>query len=513
VLLRRLNTKLFLFLFLLFALLAPPEIDSTDGYIRLHVAKSIVERQRVDIEPMGDLGIPGSARSVAGRNHLHYSFYEPGQSIFFLPLILIAKPLGGMGTEVFFASMLSPIFSALTGCLILAFGTTLGYCKRTAFLVVFLNGFATFAFRYSKSFQQESQETFLALGAIYFWFLFLRSRRAQHWAVAVLCLGLAVLMRSTLIVLLVPCLVLSLRMIRSQANPPGRFFREATSLAAGLLPFILIQLAYNWLKFESIWESGLLSRSGAVSFAAAFSNPLGVGLYGLLFSPGKGLIWYAPAVILAPWAFVLFAKRHRGLAEAFICFVGGYLLLLSKYVVWNGGWDWGPRYLLPCVPLLIIPLGQIMENFSTKAIRGRDSLVGLALVGLALAGLIVQLPAIYVSHNAYYLDMIEQKKITGLFFIADNGEKFRLFNRIADAQIPRQFQIAAGTWMGNRRIQGRELRPDLLISTVYQNSPDKHSCVLALLAMMSLLASLAWVLRKELEGRLLPDTAIDASTQ
>jgi Dolichyl-phosphate-mannose-protein mannosyltransferase len=506
--LRQLNTKLFLFLFFLFALLAPPEIDSTDGYIRLHVAKSIAERRAVDIAPMGDLGIPGSAQSVPGRNHLHYSFYEPGQSVFFLPLILIAKLFGGMGTEVFFASMLNPIFSALTGCLILSFCNTLGYRKRTAFLVVFLSGFATFALRYSKSFQQEPQETFLALGAIYFWFLFSRSRRTQHWAAAVLCLGLAVLTRSTLILLLVPCLVLSLRTIRRQASTPSRFFLDVTSLAAGLMPFILIQLAYNWLKFESIWESALLARSGVASFSAAFSSPLVVGLYGLLLSPGKGLIWYAPPVILAPWAFVSFAKRHRELAEAFICFVGGYVLFLSKYVIWNGGWDWGPRYLLPCVPLLIIPLGQLAENFSTKAIRGRY-----CIVGLALAGLIVQLPAIYVSPNTYYLDMIERIKIPGLFFIEDNEKKLQLFNRIADAQIPRQFQIAAGTWMGSRRILGRELRPDLLISSIYRNSPDKPSCVLALLAMLSLLATLAWVLMKQVESGLPSDTAIDVPMQ
>ena len=503
---RGLNTKLFLFLFLLFALLAPPEIDSTDGYIRLHVAKSIIERQRVDIEPLGDLGVPGSAQSVLGRNHLHYSVYEPGQSIFFLPFILIAKTFGGTGTEVFFASMLNPIFSALTGCLVLAFCTKLGYSNRTAVLVVFINGFATFALRYSKSFQQEAQETFLALGAIYCWFLFSKSRSKKQWAGAVLCVGLAVLTRSTLIMLLIPCFVLSWRMMPGQTRTPRRFVLDATSLLAGLIPFILVQLGYNWLKFESIWESGLLTRSGTVSFRAAFSNPLAVGLYGLLFSPGKGLIWYAPPVILAPWAFVLFARRHRALAEAFICFVGGYLLLLAKYVIWNGGWDWGPRYLLPCVPLLVIPLSQIAENLSAKTTWRRDFVRG-----LAMAGLIVQLPAVYVSHNAYYLDMIEQNKITWLFFTADNKEKLRLFNRIADAQIPRQFQIAAATWMGNSRILGRELRPDLLIATVYRNGPDKAVCVLALLALVSLLACLAWVLRKELEDGLPTETAIDAS--
>jgi hypothetical protein len=294
--------------------------------------------------------------------------------------------------------------------------------------------------------------------------------------------------------------------MRGQASTTGRFFLDVTSLAVGLIPFALIQLAYNWLKFESIWESALLARSGVVSFSVAFSNPLAVGLYGLLLSPGKGLIWYAPPVILAPWAFVSFAKRYRGLAEAFICFVAGYVLFLSKYVVWNGGWDWGPRYLLPCVPVLIIPLGQLVENYSTRAIRARY-----CIAGLALAGLIVQLPAVYVSPNAYYLDMIERIKIPGLFFIEDNEKKLQLFNRIADAQIPRQFQIAAGTWMGNRRILGRELRPDLLISTIYRNSPDKPSCVLALLAMVSLLATLAWVLMREAETGLPSDIAIDAT--
>ena len=121
--------------------------------------------------------------------------------------------------------------------------------------------------------------------------------------------------------------------------------------------------------------------------------------------------------------------------------------------------------------------------------------------GLVMAGLIVQLPAVYVSHNAYYLDMIEQNKTTWLFFTADNEEKLRLFNRIADAQIPRQFQIAAATWMGNRRILGRELKPDLLISSVYRNSADKAGCILALVTVMSLLSNLGWALKKEIEGR------------
>jgi hypothetical protein len=200
---------------------------------------------------------------------------------------------------------------------------------------------------------------------------------------------------------------------------------------------------------------------------------------------------------------VSFAKRHRELAEAFISFVGGYVLFLSKYVVWNGGWDWGPRYLLPCVPLLIIPLGHLVENVS--AIRARY-----CIASLALAGLIVQLPAVYISPNAYYLDMIERIKIPGLFFIENNEKKLHLFNRIADAQIPRQFQIAAGTWVGSRRILGRELTPDLLISTIYRNSPDKPSCVLVLLAMVSLLATLAWVLMKEVESALPSENAIDA---
>jgi ATP-dependent Clp protease ATP-binding subunit ClpC len=63
-------------------------------------------------------------------------------------------------------------------------------------------------------------------------------------------------------------------------------------------------LFYNFARFQDALQSGY----GAQQSAAAFSTPLLVGLYGLLLSSGKGLLWFAPATWLA---FAGFAEMTR----------------------------------------------------------------------------------------------------------------------------------------------------------------------------------------------------------
>jgi hypothetical protein len=76
-----------------------------------------------------------------------------------------------------------------------------------------------------------------------------------------------------------------------------------------------------------------------------FSYPLILGVLSLLFSFGKGLFFFSPALLL-----VLHARRTRPeLSEFFdlsIAFVVGLLLVYSQWWAWYGGWTWGPRFLL-----------------------------------------------------------------------------------------------------------------------------------------------------------------------
>ncbi|MEM7678561.1 MAG: hypothetical protein AAF449_21445, partial [Myxococcota bacterium] len=94
------------------------------------------------------------------------------------------------------------------------------------------------------------------------------------------------------------------------------------------------------------------------------SFPKGEALFGALFSPGTGLLFYTPLLALglgaATWA--LFVRRSTGssgpaplpraLAVATtIAFIAS-LYFISSHKGWRGGWTVGPRYIVAVAPLL-----------------------------------------------------------------------------------------------------------------------------------------------------------------
>ena len=77
-----------------------------------------------------------------------------------------------------------------------------------------------------------------------------------------------------------------------------------------------------------------------------------------------------------------------------------YLFLYAPYNFWTGGFNWGPRFLLPVIPLLILPLGTLLED--RIIIGGRA-----AFYSLFCMGLLIQVPAILVDHSRYLFSIIE----------------------------------------------------------------------------------------------------------
>ncbi len=137
---------------------------------------------------------------------------------------------------------------------------------------------------------------------------------------------------------------------------------------------------------------GIVNRvrhGSAMDFGHGISGPfpfvhsafLGLVRYTIL--PGRGVLFYAPVVLLA----LAMAPRLAWPARI-LCFGVPFLLLLvaPRWFVWHGGSCWGPRFLLPALPLLVAP--------SVLAPRR------LAMALLAL-GAIVNLPGVLVASGAY----------------------------------------------------------------------------------------------------------------
>lgn len=91
-----------------------------------------------------------------------------------------------------------------------------------------------------------------------------------------------------------------------------------------------------------------------------FSYPIVLGALSLLFSFGKGLLFFAPALLL-----IGVARRARpALApffDASLVFLAGVLLVHGHFWSWYGGWKWGPRYVVfaayPSAIALAVALG------------------------------------------------------------------------------------------------------------------------------------------------------------
>jgi hypothetical protein len=125
------------------------------------------------------------------------------------------------------------------------------------------------------------------------------------------------------------------------------FLRSVAGFGIGIIPL----LVYNAAAFGNPFEQGYGSKP--------FDTPVPVGLYGLLFSPSRGLFVYAPYLVFAVAALVL-AWRARGEVAARLRGFGiaalVTLVLYATYTEWWGGRVFGARFLDDLAPLLFAAL-------------------------------------------------------------------------------------------------------------------------------------------------------------
>ena len=118
----------------------------------------------------------------------------------------------------------------------------------------------------------------------------------------------------------------------------------------------LIVLEFWWRRGSPI-QSGYEGKSGIPTFMPysglpGFSYPILLGLLSLLFSFGRGILIYAPGLLLhhVPTR----SKKNPAVsmfAELSMAFFWGMVLAYSAWWCWYGAWCWGPRFLLvACVP-------------------------------------------------------------------------------------------------------------------------------------------------------------------
>jgi Dolichyl-phosphate-mannose-protein mannosyltransferase len=385
---------LFAFFTLLYGLSSMGRFNSTDGRDMYNTAVSLLLRHSLAIPP--DIG------TFVGRDGASYGKYGIGQSLAEMPLALLdhwAHQLGLFASAPhLFGSMTNAWITAAGVVALYQFARNLGYTPRVALATAMAYGLTTLAWVYAKLDFSEPLLTLTLLIAALACHRFKLTGNLRWVAIAGVALGCAVLTKYVALAL-APLFLVYLGMIwRVSVQASGRASRAR--LAFGLIVFsapvivgILATLAINWARSGSPWVTGYL----------AFERPLNQSLpltlnaaAALLISPRYGLIFFATPVLLGLAGFIAFQRRNRLEAWGIVVLAGAMLLLYATYPTWYAGWAWGPRFLVPIVPFLMLPAAEVFARRNRS--RGMARFVGAAL-GLGLAE---QLLGVLVNYRAGY---------------------------------------------------------------------------------------------------------------
>ncbi|MBW2416491.1 MAG: hypothetical protein JRG76_18495 [Deltaproteobacteria bacterium] len=142
----------------------------------------------------------------------------------------------------------------------------------------------------------------------------------------------------------------------------------------------------SWLFRGSLLASGYENAQGyatALPYSGrpGFSYPLFFGIVSILFSFGKGLVLYAPGLLL-PVRDRLAREDGRALVmyRLWLAFLIGMILVYAKWFAWYGGDFWGPRFFLfASVPASFALAVRLAEEASSV----RQGVVTLAVLGFA----------------------------------------------------------------------------------------------------------------------------------
>ncbi|HEY2091428.1 MAG TPA: hypothetical protein VGJ81_06045 [Thermoanaerobaculia bacterium] len=150
---------------------------------------------------------------------------------------------------------------------------------------------------------------------------------------------------------------------------------------AGALPPLFGLAAYQYLCFGGLLTSSMaktdprfITKGGAL-----FGLPSLDALYGITISPYRGLLFFAPVLVMA----IAPVLRTLGI----VVISGIFLIFNLCYISWDAGFGVGARYLVPLIPLwgiallrvdkqrLVIALGvlSIAINFGVTAVDPQPS--------------------------------------------------------------------------------------------------------------------------------------------
>ncbi len=335
--------------------------------------------------PLAEFSMP----DLGYKNEHFVSLFAPAVSFIAMPGYVLGKFLGASQVGAFATTA---VFAIINMFLISAIAKKLGANNVATLIAMMVFLFASPAYAYSVSLYQHHISTFLILMSIYLYISF-----NSLWAASViwfLCASAIPIDYPNLFLMFPIGVAAFFKLFHTQKIRD--IFTIRVSVLSPLTFFAVIIPLGFFLWFNSVSYGSPFQFSGTVPSAKSYNfppssriNPTGLtgpeveraisgeknavgffasrglvnGLYILLFSPDRGIIVFAPVVLLGILGgFIAFAN-NRSIIATMVAVICSNILLYAMYGdVW-GGWAFGSRYLIPTYALLSIFLAFALSKW------------------------------------------------------------------------------------------------------------------------------------------------------
>jgi len=215
--------------------------------------------------------------------------------------------------------------------------------------------FGTTFFPFATIFFDHAATASLLLAAFYF----VRRESPRAWLLAGACAGLAAI---TNYLAAVPVAFLAAYALLARLDQRTTDYRRTAFYLAGVLPFLILICWYNALNFGSPtrlandFQSPLFKDTGAFLGMFVRPNLLVAGL--ITVSPYRGIFFLAPVLVMGVYGIVVWLRERERAPEARLCLAifCFFFVVNTCFNGYHGGFSAGPRYLVPGLPFLALPL-------------------------------------------------------------------------------------------------------------------------------------------------------------
>jgi len=306
-----------------------PAPESYDAQIMFQVTQSVVDH--------GSFTVYHDPFSV----NIPYSVFGIGMSLLMALPYWVAEHLH-QGPGTFVMAVNAAVVAAIAAA-VFALGLATRATARQSLAAAALTVFGTLLLPYvATGFSEPSVALAIALGLI--------GVQTNRPVVTGAAAGLALLMRVDSALLVVPVLGVAAWVAGA------RSWQAALRFSVALMPAAIVTAAYDTLRFGAPWRAGY--------FFATFNHPLVAGLYGLLLSPAAGLFIYVPMLPIALVGLFLAMRRLPLLVATAAVLLAVRFPFYAVWTSWSAYWAWGPRYLVPAMPVLAVGLVEVCRRWS-----------------------------------------------------------------------------------------------------------------------------------------------------